>query len=178
MQVAPQSWPLQPCLVQDPRFRPCLQRSGWLLRARAHAGRDMDMCLDIPIMAKARQESSDPTSSKKKAGDRWKWPDWAACALRVSRRECTMSDHAVYFFYFIISHYIITILLVITEVPGPELSLHPFTPQRSRDQLWAMLSHQLRAWLWITAFSRSSPRAHLSASLMGTCLARSLNQVC
>lgn len=33
------------------------------------ACRQTDVCSDIPIVAEARQESSDPTSSKKKARD-------------------------------------------------------------------------------------------------------------
>lgn len=74
MQVAPQTWPSQPCLVQDPCFRPWPPRAGWkqrwwLMRAWVRAGRETDVCSDIPIVAKTRQEPSDPTSSKKKAGD-------------------------------------------------------------------------------------------------------------
>lgn len=70
-------------------------------------------------MAKDRQQSSVPPPPRKSGADGQKWSDGAVCALRDSRGECTMSDHVVYVLYFIISNYIITILLVIVGVPGP-----------------------------------------------------------
>lgn len=67
------------CSMAGPSFRAWSLRAGWkkcqwLMRACVRADRHMDTCSDIPIMAKAGQESSDPISSKKKAEDRWKWP--------------------------------------------------------------------------------------------------------
>lgn len=62
--------------------------------------------------------------------------DHAVYALKFSTREYTVSSHALYFFYSTISNYIIIISLIVTEVPGTELSMHPFTTQLSGNQLW------------------------------------------
>lgn len=70
------------------------------MRAWVRADRHMDTCSDIPIVAKAGQESSDPIFSKEKAGDSWEWPG-CVCPKVFQKDLHTVSDHVSYFFYFI-----------------------------------------------------------------------------
>lgn len=101
---------------------------------RVRADRNTDISLDIPIMAKARQGPMIPPPPRKRQGTNGN--DQAVYALKFSGREYAVPSHVLYLFYFTVNNHIIIISLIITEVPGTELSMRPFTTQLSGDQLW------------------------------------------
>lgn len=89
------------------------------------------------------------------------------CTLRVSRRKHTLSD-----MWFTSFTSVIISVLVIAAVPEPELNL--FTQHILGVQLWAMLSHWLRAGP--LGFSQSSPQqVAFRCSLSDCCMKQQLH---